>query len=132
MREKSGSRQECLTFSQKLMELMREKELTSPEVYRRGNVEKSLFSKILSDAHDSPSRDTAIQIAFGLGLNLKEARDLIGRAGYRLTHSIERDVVIEDCFRERTADVTDVNIRLSEHGLAPLGGLARSRKEAAD
>ena len=119
-----------ITFSRTLLGLMQEKDLSSPEVYKRGNVEKSLFSKILSDEYYSPSKDTAIQIALGLGLDLKEAKNLIGRAGYRLSRSIRRDVAIEYCFNEGITNVTMVNILLSDMGIAPLGSRERSRKEA--
>ena len=110
-----------LTFTEKLMQLMNEKGLSAPEVYKYANLDKTLFSKMLSDSKYSPSKDTAIATCFGLRLNLKEAKDLLDRAGYTLAHSIERDVALECCFKEGVTNVVDINILLSELGHKPLG-----------
>ncbi len=113
------------TFSERMRELMGELSLSAPEVYKRGNLEKSLFSKLQNDPYYCPSKDTAIQIAFGLGLDLKSAKDLIGRAGFRLSHSIMRDVALECCFKSGFMDVVRINILLDELGLQPLGRQGR-------
>ena len=109
------------TFEEKLLSIMQEKNLTAPEVYKRANVDKTLFSKILSDRFYSPSRDTAIAIAFGLSLSLEEANDLIERAGFTLSGSIKRDAVLENCFRAGMSDVTEVNLLLHSLAMKPLG-----------
>lgn len=125
--EKNAQGQLCLrkvlnvTFSEKIQQLMNEKGLTSPEVYKYANLDKTLFSKILSDREYSPSKDTAVAAAFGLRLNMKEADDLLDRAGYTLSHSIARDVALECCFKEGITNVVDINILLSELGYKPLG-----------
>ena len=87
------------TFSERLREMMKERSLSAPEVYKRGNLDRSLFSKLMTDPAYSPSKDTAIQVAFGLQLSLKEAKELIGSAGYQLSRSIRRDVALECCFK---------------------------------
>ena len=110
-----------LTFTEKLLQLMNDKGLSAPEVYKYANLDKTLFSKMLSDSKYSPSKDTAIAACFGLRLNLKEAKDLLDRAGYTLAHSIERDVALECCFKEGINNVVDINIILSELGYKPLG-----------
>lgn len=110
-----------LTFTEKLLQLMNEKGLSAPEVYKYANLDKTLFSKMLSDSKYSPSKDTAIATCFGLRLNQKEAKDLLDRAGYTLAHSIERDVALECCFKEGITNIDDINILLSELGYKPLG-----------
>ncbi len=110
-----------LTFTEKLLQLMNEKGLSAPEVYKYANLDKTLFSKMLSDSKYSPSKDTAVAVCFGLRLDLKGAKDLLDRAGYTLAHSIERDVALECCFKEGITNVDDINILLSELGYKPLG-----------
>ncbi len=109
-----------MTFSEKVAAIMKERNYTAPEVYRRGNVEKSLFSKVSTIKAYTPSKDTAISVALGLKLNPEEASDLLRRAGYSLSHSIKRDVALECCFKEGFYDVIKINILLDELGLKPL------------
>ena len=112
-----------LTFAEKLRQLMAKYSLVPSAVYKAGNVDKSLFSKILSNNYYSPSRDTALSIAFGMKLSLEEAEDLIGRAGYTLSHSIVRDIVLECCFKKRIYNVVEINIILEKLGHKPLSRL---------
>ena len=109
-----------MTFTEKLYQLMQQRGLKSPEVYRRANIERSLFSKILSDRFYMPKKDTAVALAFGLGLDLEQAQDLLKRAGYTLSHSIQRDVAIEYCFMNGLSDVIKVDYTLDSLGYAPL------------
>jgi hypothetical protein len=48
-------------------------------------------------------------LSLALQLTLSEANDILSRAGYVLSHSNKRDVVIEYFFRERIYDLNDVN-----------------------
>ncbi len=113
------------TFSQRLRGMMEERSLSAPEVYKHGNLDKSLFSKLMTDPAYSPSKDTAIQVAFGLRLPLKQAKELIGSAGYQLSRSIRRDVALECCFKSGYNNVVRINILLDELGLQPLGRQGR-------
>ncbi len=109
-----------LTFSQKVDQLMDEKGMKRPEVYRRAGLERALFSKLFANSNYSPSRDTAISVAFGLKLSLEEADDLLKRAGFALSHSVARDLVIECCFKEGIYEVVKVNLILEKLGYLPL------------
>ena len=51
---------------------------------------------------------------------LEEAEDLLGRAGYMLSHSDVRDIVLECCFRKKIYNVIEVNIILDKLGYKPL------------
>ena len=108
-----------MTFAEKTSQLMSKSGMSSAEVYKAGNVDKSLFSKLLSNPEYKPSRDTAISIALALKLSLEEAEDLIGRAGFTLSHSMHRDIVLECCFKKRIFNVIEVNIILDRLGHKP-------------
>ena len=79
------------------------------DVYKAAQVDRRLFSKIVSDREYKPAKDTCVAFAFALKLTLPEAEDLLSRAGYTLSHSSKRDVVIEYFFKEHIYNLNDVN-----------------------
>ena len=79
------------------------------KVYKAAQMDRRLFSKIMSDRNYKPSKDTALALAIGLKLNLIQVNDLLSRAGYVLSHSSKRDVIIEYFIREGKYNLSDIN-----------------------
>ncbi len=90
-------------------------------VYKRAQVDKRLFSKIASNRHYQPSKDTAIALAIGLKLPLPDVQDLLSRAGYTLSHSSTRDLVIEYFIQEGVYNMVYINDVLYELGFRLIG-----------
>lgn len=82
---------------------------TDPEVYKRANISKQAFSKIRSDASYHPNKETAIQMCFGLKLNLEESLDLLDRAGYTLSSTSKRDLIIMSFIMNEKYDISELN-----------------------
>ena len=97
------------SFTEKLIDLINEKGLRDTDVYKAAQMDRRLFSKIMSDREFKPSKDTALALVFALRLSLPEAADLLSRAGYSLSHSSKRDVILEFFIREGIYDLTDIN-----------------------
>lgn len=109
-----------LTFSEKLMELIKERGRKPSEIYKRADVSKDLFSKIKTNKYYRPTKETALAFAIALHLNLKETADLIGRAGYVLSSSIKRDLIVQCYIEAKVYNIMAVNESLVKYGVETL------------
>ena len=108
------------TFSEFLLDLLKERNGKDSEVYKRAEISKQLFSKIMSNKDYKPTKDTAIQLAIGLKLDLNQTQKLLKKAGYALTRSSKADLVVEYCIKNKIYSVTFINEALSDCGLPLL------------
>lgn len=97
------------TFSQSLLRLIDVKNKSDVEIYKKANMDRKLFSKIRSNKDYRPSKVTAIAFSLALELNLDETKDLIGRAGFALTHSSKFDVIVEYFIELGNYNVFEIN-----------------------
>ena len=103
------------------MRLISEKELAAPEVYKRANLDKKLFSKIKNNPDYTPKKQTAVALAIALQLNLDETVDLLGRAGLALSPSNVFDLIIRFCIEQKNYDVFSINALLFDYNQPLLG-----------
>jgi len=89
------------TFTDCLLDYINQKKIRDSAVYNAAQLDRRLFSKIMSDREYKPSKDTALAVIFALKLSLSQAEDLLSRAGYTLAHSSKRDIIIEYFLREK-------------------------------
>ena len=108
------------TFSEYLLDLLRERQGKDSEVYKRAEVSKQLFSKILSTKDYRPTKSTAIQLAIGLQLDLNGTQKLLEKAGYALTRSSKSDLVVQYYIERGIYSVTFINEALLDCGLPLL------------
>lgn len=108
-------------FVEELEELIRDRGLKDSTVYKAAQIDRRLFSKIMSDRSYKPAKDTCVAIALALELSPTEAEDLLSRAGYTLSHSSKRDAILEYCFSEELYDIGMVNDLLYRLGEKTLG-----------
>ena len=96
-------------FSETLLKLIDRTGKKDAEIYKKANIDRRLFSKIRSDPAYKPSKPTAVAFAIALELDLEEARDFIGRAGFALTHSSKFDIIVEYFILHGNYDVFALN-----------------------
>ena len=104
------------TFVDCLTAWISKKKLRDSQVYKAALMDRRLFSKMMSDRHYQPSKNTVISLAVALKLPLREASDLLSRAGYVLSHSSKRDLIIEYFIREQSGDLSALNEILYQLG----------------
>lgn len=105
-----------LSFSEKLVKLIEKKGRKPSEVYNKAGIDKSVFSKIKSDSDYHPTKETALAFAVALHLDLEETSDLIGRAGYTISHSSESDLIVEYFIDRRMWNIDEINNQLDLRG----------------
>ena len=110
------------TFSENLFRWIVKKDLTNPEVYKKANMDRKLFSKILNNKDYKPSKMNALALVIALELNLDETKDFIGRAGYALTHSSRFDIIVEWFILQKNYNIFEINEVLFAFDQPTIGG----------
>ena len=108
-------------FAVTLVDLIERSGKKNSEIYKKANVDKKLFSKIINNVNYHPSKQTAVAFAIALELDLEQTQDLIGRAGYTLTHSSKFDLIIEFFILNKKYDIFEINEVLFEFDEMLLG-----------
>lgn len=108
-------------FMEALKDLIVQKNLKNATVYKRANISKQHFSKLLNSPHTNPTKPTAIALALALELDLAQTKQLIGRAGYTLTNSSIFDLIIQYYIERKNYNIIEINITLYEFDQILLG-----------
>lgn len=109
------------TFSQYLLDLIQEKNMTNLEVWHHACINRKIFSKIKNDINYHPQKITALCLCVGAKLNLDETKDLLFRTGYALSPSDKVDIIFSYFIEREIYDMIELDdIQLEEHGLPCL------------
>ena len=104
------------TFSEAVLRIITEKGWKDPDCYKAANMDKRLFSKIRCNRNYHPDKKTAISLAIALELNMMETNNLLGKAGYALSESDKRDVIVMFFIKQEIFDILELDGVLLENG----------------
>ncbi len=93
-----------------------------PKFYKKIDMNRQLFSKVLSRAADSQSQDkkTIYKFLIGLELKLGEAEEVLGAGGYTFNNHKQYDMIIKYCIENGIYDPATVDEYLILFGEKPL------------
>ena len=81
---------------------MEEKKTKIADVARKAHMSSSYLYKLGEGKRKSPTRNKALQICFGLGLDIDESNELLKLAGVGVLYSkIARDSIIMFCLEKK-------------------------------
>ena len=103
------------SFQEVLFRFIDTKCLDEVVVYKKADIDRKLFSKIRSNEDYNPRKSTVIKLIFGLELDLNESQYLLNCAGYSLSHSIKKDVIIEWFIINKIYNISELHQMLYEH-----------------
>ena len=109
------------SFSECLARLIKEKDLSDPQVYKKANIDRKHFNHMINKKEYRPKKETVVALAIGMKLNKKETDMLLERAGFVLSGSSKFDLIISYCIRNGIYDIFEINEILFEEDQKLLG-----------
>ena len=113
--------EETESFQDMLFRIIDRKGLKDPEVYKKANLDRKLFSKIRSSKKYLPQKKTVLALAIALELNMDETLDLMRRAGITLNPNNRFDKIVAYCIRHKIYNIYEINTYLFEYDEPTLG-----------
>mgnify|MGYP002627429781 CR=1 FL=1 len=108
------------TFSATLRRLIKEKNKTNTDVYKKALLDRKHFSKIMLNNNYCPSKNTAISLAIALELTYEETQELLSTAGFVLSESILTDIIVSFFIKKERYNMFELNEILVSFKLKPL------------
>ena len=108
-------------FVETLLELIQKSGLKNSTVYKKANISKQHFSKLINTPNATITKPVAVAFALALELDLAQTQELIKRAGYTLTNSSIFDLIIQFHIEKKKYNVVEINTVLYEFDQILLG-----------
>ena len=102
-------------FALTLMKLIDEKGIDDVECYKKANVSRQTWYKILNDASYKPNKKTIISFAIALELGIEDTQKLLATAGFILSKSSKFDLIIMYCIVKGIYDVFEIESILFQY-----------------
>ena len=110
-------------FQGTLFDFLNTKGVDDVDCYKRANVSRQTWHKIVSDPAYRPTKKTAIALAISIRLSIDETQELLASAGFILSKSSLFDVIIMFCIVKGIYDVFEVDSILFQYDQETLFSL---------
>lgn len=108
-------------FAVTLLKLIDIKGFTDVECYKKANVSKQTWYKIMNEKDYKPSKNTVISFAIALELSLEETKHLLSTVGFTLSKSNKFDIIIEYFLLNEEYNIFTINETLFKFDQVCLG-----------
>ena len=109
------------TFTVTLLKLIDLKGISDVECYKKANVSKQTWYKIMNEKGYKPSKNTVIAFAIALELSLAETKHLLSTVGFTLSKSSKFDIIIEYFLTNGIYNIFTINETLFKFDQTCLG-----------
>lgn len=103
------SHKKSKNFNELLFSYIDEKGYKDSEIYKKGNIDRKLFSKIRCSTTYIPRKNVIIKLCFALGLEEGDFHQLLNSAGYSLSNNTNFDLIISYCLENHIYDLNRIN-----------------------
>ena len=108
-------------FAVTLLKLIDLKGMNDVECYKKANVSKQTWYKIMNEKDYKPSKNTVLAFAIALKLTLEETKHLLSTVGFALSKSNKFDIIIEYFIINGIYDIFVINETLFKFDQVCLG-----------
>lgn len=108
-------------FTVTLLKLIDIKGITDVDCYKKANVSKQTWYKIMNDEKYKPSKNTVIAFAISLELSFEETQRLLSTVGFALSNSNKFDIIISYFLHNEIYDIFLINETLFKFDQVCLG-----------
>lgn len=108
-------------FQNTLQHFIAERNLSNAEVYHKSNIDKKLFSKIISTKNYIPKKRNVLAFVIGLELDLEHAEQLLSSAGYAFSNGEKLDLIVKYFILNKNYNIFELNQVLFKYNLPLLG-----------
>lgn len=102
----------CLSFAARVLTYIRVKKLNPPDVYKRGEISRQTYSRIVAADDSRVNKFTAMQFCIGLKLNMRESELLLKTAGYAFSNVLKEDKAFSFCVENKLWDMDHVRMHM--------------------
>ena len=106
---------DSISFRETLFEFLDQKGIDEVECYKRANVSRQTWHKIVSDKNYVPKKTTIIALAIAMKLDIEETQVLLETMGFVLSKSIKFDLIIRYCIIKGIYDVYEIDAILFQY-----------------
>ena len=110
-------------FVEYLLELIKKSGHKNSTIYKRANISKQHFSKLINNPNATITKPVAVAFALALELDLAQTKELLKRAGLLLSESSLFDLIILYHIENKIYNVVQINCVLYEYDQSLLGSV---------